>query len=96
MIDSENECWELIVSVLTEVLEELGEIPDQITKESMLNADLGITSVDGIHMLVTLEDRLGMPLSFQELAVKDDEYIQDISAGDLYTFVARAVGLVEA
>ena len=44
-------------------------------------------------MMIMLEDRLSMPLNFQELAVRDGEYVEDISLGDLHVFLCRSVGV---
>jgi len=87
-----EEIWGDIIAVISELLEERGEVPGGIGPATMLNADLGISSVEAIHMMIMLEDRLQVPLNFQELAVRDGEYVQDLSAGELHRFVAASVG----
>lgn len=92
-IKSRNACWDIIVEALTALLEEQGSEPGEITPATMLNADLGISSVDAIHMMIMLEDRLSTPLSFEKLAVRDGEYIEDLSVGELLDFIADSLGI---
>lgn len=96
MIKTRQECWKIIAESLTELLEELDtEPPQEMGLETLLNADLGITSVDAIHLMILIEDRLEQPLSFQELAVRDGEYVQELSIGELLKFVGDSLGLPE-
>jgi acyl carrier protein len=89
------ECWNVIVAALTELMEESGEEPGAMGPHTMLSANLGISSVDAIHLMIMLEDRLQKPLSFEKLAVRDGEYVQDISMGELLKFVGDSLGLPE-
>jgi len=92
-IASRNDCWAVIVEALTALLEEQGNEPGEITPATMLNADLGISSVDAIHMMIMLEDRLNAPLSFEKLAVRDGEYVEDLSVAELHDFIAESLGI---
>lgn len=92
-IASRSQCWTIIVETVTALLEDNGEEPGEITPATMLNADLGISSVDAIHMMILLEDRLGTPLSFEKLAVRDGEYVEDLAMAELWDFIADSVGL---
>lgn len=92
-IRTRQECFNIITEVLTELLEEMGEEPDEIELTTMLNADLGMTSIDAIHMMVMLEDYLEQPLSFQELAIRDDEYVEDLAVSELLKFVGDSLDL---
>jgi acyl carrier protein len=75
------------------LLAERGEEAPALTPDTRISAELGISSVDAIHMMIMLEDRLSTPLNFQELAVRDGEYVQDISLGELRAFLCRSVGV---
>lgn len=86
--------WTAIVDVLAALLEEQGSEPGAVTPATMLNADLGISSVDAIHMMIMLEDRLETPLNFEALAVRDGEYVQDLALAELFDFVAQSVGAI--
>ncbi|MDX1412713.1 MAG: phosphopantetheine-binding protein [Candidatus Promineifilaceae bacterium] len=92
-VKTREECFEIITDVLNELLEDMGEEPAEIELTTMLNAHLGITSIDAIHMMVMLEDELDQPLSFQELAVRDNEYVEDISVGELLQFIGDSLEL---
>jgi len=92
-VKNRQDCWKIIVEALTELLEEMGEEPGEIEPATMLNANLGISSVDAIHLMILLEDRLEKPLSFEKLAVRDGEYVEDLSAGELLRFVGDSLGL---
>lgn len=95
-VKTRQDCWKIVVEALTELLEEMGEEPGEIEPTTMLNANLGISSVDAIHLMILLEDRLEKPLSFEKLAVRDGEYVQDLSAGELLKFVGDSLGLPDA
>lgn len=59
----------------------------------MLNADLGISSVEAIHMMIMLEDRLSSQLSFDKLAIRDGEYVEDLSVGEILDFIVNSIGI---
>lgn len=82
-----------LVDSLQELLEEQGMEMGEVHSGTLLGADLGLASVDAIHLLIALEDRLERPLSFDELATEDDEYRTDISFGELWAFVCQKVGV---
>lgn len=88
-----NDCWVAIVETLTTQLEELGHEPGEITLATMLNADLGISSVEAIHMMIMLEDRLSSQLSFDKLAIRDGEYVEDLSVGEILDFIVNSIGI---
>lgn len=91
MSESQPDTWALVSGAVAEVLAERGEEPGELGPATSLGADLGISSVDVIHLMITLEDRLGIPLSFQELAVRDGEYADDLTLGEIAAFVSRSL-----
>jgi acyl carrier protein len=88
--ESRDDCWGAIVAVVTAVLDEQGEEPGPLTRATLLNADLGISSVDALHMVIMLEDRLGIPLNFEQVAVRDGEYVEDLALGELLDFLVAS------
>lgn len=92
-VANRDDCWAALVATVTDLLEEQGSEPGEITPQTMLNADLGISSVEAIHLMIMLEDRLSTPLSFEKLAVRDGEYVEDLSAAELHGFLADTLGL---
>ena len=80
--------WTDIHDSLKQVLEEQGQELGEVSRETSLSADLGLASIDMIHLLITLEDKLEMPIQFDELATgPDDEFRQDLTLGDLNDFI---------
>ncbi|WP_448203903.1 phosphopantetheine-binding protein [Azospirillum sp. sgz302134] len=94
-IDTRKDCWNAVVESLNALLDEKGEEPGDLTPETRLSADLGISSVEAIHLMIHLEDRLEQPLSFEKLAVRDGEYVQDITLGELLAFLMESLGISE-
>jgi acyl carrier protein len=79
---------ESLQQLLSEQGRELGEIGPQTT----LTADLGLDSTDKIHLLITLEDKLEVPLHFDELATdENDEIREDLTLGELNEFLESKV-----
>jgi acyl carrier protein len=91
---TEAQCWEALVGIVTEVLDEMGEEPGRLTRTTMINADLGLSSVEAIHIAIMLENELRIPLRFEELAVRDGEYVSDLSLGEYHDFVLGTLGLI--
>ena len=95
-ITTREECYEIIETVLIELLEGLGQEGDVMGLATMRNADLGITSIDAIHLMVLLEDHIGRAMSFQDLAIRNGRYVDDIAVGELLDFVAGNLQLPPA
>lgn len=83
--------WTALTAVVTELLAERGEEPAALTETTSVSADLGISSVEAIHLMIMLEDTLGIPLSFQDLAVRDGEYVDDLTLGEIARFAGRSL-----
>ena len=86
-----TEVWNHLTAAITELLADRGEEPGPLSDTTKLNADLAISSVEAIHLMIMLEERLRIPLNFQELAVRDGEYVDDLDLGELSRFVARSL-----
>lgn len=93
MAHTHDDIWTMLGAAVTELLAERGEDPGALTPTTKVSSDLGISSVEAIHLMIMLEDKLGAPLSFQELAVRDGEYVDDLSLGEIAAFVCRSVGV---
>ena len=92
---SRRECWDVIVTSLRELLLDSGIEAGPIEPATMLHSELGITSVDAIHLLLMLEDRFNHPFSFEKLGVRDGEYVQDLSAGEVHDFICSSMNIPE-
>jgi acyl carrier protein len=83
--------WNALTEVIGEILEDLGEDPGEITRETMLVGDLGLSSVEAIHIAIMLENRLRIAIDFESLAVRDGEYVDDLSVGSIQDFVVETI-----
>ncbi len=88
-----EELWSTVRDVVAEVLSPSGVAAEDITPDSLVS-DLGLTSVDAIHTLIILEERLGKNLDFEELVMRDGEYVTDLSLHDLHGYLCRQLGVV--
>jgi acyl carrier protein len=90
-VDRQN-VWNAIVDSLRELMQEQEQDLGTVTEQTCVSRDLGISSIDMIHLMVALEDRLNRPLSIDELATDaEGQFRQDITLGDLFGFVLRRV-----
>jgi acyl carrier protein len=85
---TKDEMWKVIVDSVSELLENQDQLSEPITRESALSRDLGVSSVDTVHLFLALEDRLEQPLEFEKLALNNGEYRTDLTVGELFEFVA--------
>lgn len=84
-----EDVWDAIVESLRELMEEQGQELGEVTRDMCLGADLGVSSIDSIHLIISLEDRLQRPLSFEEmLMLPDGQPRKDMTLGELLDFVA--------
>ena len=91
MTVTSEQVWTALTAVVGELLSERGEDPGAFAPEQKIGATLGISSVEAIHLMIMLEDRLGAPLSFNDLAVRDGEYVDDLSLGEIAAFVTSTL-----
>ncbi|SFR06163.1 phosphopantetheine-binding protein [Poseidonocella sedimentorum] len=90
-------CWDALLEAVTEILDDLGEEPGDMTRQTQINADLGLSSVEAIHLAITLENRLHIALRFEDLAVRDGDYVDDLALGEIHDFVLKSADIaVEA
>ncbi len=93
--DIEARAWAALTSQLTELLDERGDEPGDLARATLLYADLGVSSVETIHLLIMIEDALGIALSFEKLAVRDGEYVEELSLGEMHDFLSASLGEVQ-
>jgi acyl carrier protein len=77
-----------IVDIISEMLEDWGTGGGVVSGTTMLVADLEFASVDIIHLIVAIEEHFGRGrLNFQDLLMKDNRYVDDLSVNQLASFV---------
>jgi acyl carrier protein len=87
---SKESIWNIIVESLKQLMLDQDQELGEVTPATAINNDLGIASIDIIHLMVGLEDRLETQLNFDELVtLPDGSYRQDLTLGELLDFVYR-------
>lgn len=65
-------------------------LDDAITPQTRLVADLGCSSIDIVHLVVAIEEHFGRGrLGFEELLMRDNQYVNDLRIAELVAFVER-------
>ena len=86
--------WNCVVESIKEMLEDQGEEVEEVTPTQSIIGDLGIPSINLIHLMVALEDKLDEPLNYYKLATRDGTSVaKDITVGDLHEFVCESLNL---
>lgn len=84
-----------IESDVLRILDDMTQDWDLLLDESMgrttlLVADLGFASIDIIHLVVALEEHFEHgKLGFEQLLMRDGQYIEDLSVADLVDFLTQ-------
>jgi acyl carrier protein len=65
---------------------------DQISPQATMRGDLGLDSLSVARVINELEAALGRyDLHFERLLVRDGQYVEDFTVGDLLAFLTAAV-----
>jgi acyl carrier protein len=82
---------EQIIAIVAEMIDDWGlELDEPIGPDTRLVTDLECGSVDIIHLVVTIEEHFKRPrMGFQELLMKDNRYVDDLTVGQIAAFVSR-------
>jgi len=76
-----------IFEVVEELLESIdAEFEDDVTSDVMLIADAGFSSIDFVQMTVMIEESLNRKIGFQDMLMKDGQYVDDLSVGQVVDF----------
>jgi acyl carrier protein len=96
-VTTREAAWDCVVESIVEMLRDQGEEPDEVKPAQLLVGDLGIASVNIIHLMVTMEDKLDHPLNFRKLAMRNgDALASDLTVGELHQFVCESLSLDSA
>ncbi|HVR95032.1 MAG TPA: hypothetical protein VMW27_00350 [Thermoanaerobaculia bacterium] len=93
MKPTREELWTILRDVVTEMVCANGIDPEDIQRDSLLMGDLGFASVDTIHLMINLEDRVGKTLDVEALVLKDGQYVADLAMGELHDFISGQLDL---
>lgn len=90
-MQTRQEVWAILHEVVAETVEVNGFDPEDVQPETLLSSELGLTSIDAIHVMLELEDRLDADIELQDVVIKDGEYVVDLSLKELHDYVCEAL-----
>jgi acyl carrier protein len=80
-----------IRDAIKDILDEMIEMYDlpatEINDDLLLIETLGFSSVDIMHMLASVDMRFERHLPYDKIMLKNDEYVTDLSFGEIVNFV---------
>ena len=94
MEPSRNEVWGTIVQIVRELDEErIATRP--LEPDSRLAHDLGLSSVDSIHLMISLEDAFKQPLELESLVIRNGQYADDLALGALCDHICEKLHVAQ-
>ncbi len=87
-----------IQSDLTNILEDLTadwdtSYDDSIGPETKLIGDLNFESIDVVQLITAVEEHFSRrDLPFEELLMKDGQYVDEVTVGEMVEFLAKHLG----
>ena len=80
-----------VESTVFEVVDELldsidGDFEGELFPQMRLIADAGFSSIDFVQMTVMIEEQLGEKIGFQDMLMRDGQYVQDLTLGEVIAF----------
>jgi len=85
--------WTVVHDIVAEMVKRSGVKPEEIGRASLLQQDLGLSSMDVIHLMMSIEEQVGADLAPEELFAGRDADMTDLSAGELHDFLCSQLGL---
>ena len=97
MIGNEAEIQAVVVDLVEGIAQDLDfDLDGSISAETQLVRDLGLASVDFIQLIVGIEQHYGRKLRFHDLLMPDGKYVDDLSIGELVTFISSKLSAPDA
>lgn len=95
---SRAEVFARIVPLLTELVvdSDLEDWEGDVSEQTLLIADLGLTSVDFIDLFVSIEKSFGRVIGFHDLLMVNGRYVADLDLGQLSAFLTAKLNAVGA
>jgi acyl carrier protein len=87
-MENQTENYRQIVYEVIEALISDYELPEiELTDDTLLIDSLGLTSIDIMHVLSSIDMRVSKHLPYDNLVIQNDEYISDISVKQIIDFI---------
>jgi len=85
-----TEIFNTIVELLPNLADDFGAdgLDDSLNEDTLLIADLSLTSVNFIDLFVAIEKEIGKVIGFHDLLMVDGKYVSDLSIGQLTDFLS--------
>jgi len=91
MAGSKNdEIWQVLVDSVDRLLTDEGRAVPAMSPQSRIDGDLEISSLSLVHLLLSLEDKMGQAFEFEKVALRDGEYRKDLTLGELRDFLVES------
>lgn len=82
-----SEVESLICEAVEELLEALdAELDEDVSTQTMLVDDAEFSSIDFVQLIVSIEEKLGRKVGFQDMLMRDGSYVEDLSIGEVVDF----------
>lgn len=88
MAASRDDVWKTILVVIDE-LEKDGLDSRELEANSRLAEDLGLSSVDSIHLAISLEDAFRQQLAIETLVIQNGAYVSGLTLGALHDHICQ-------
>lgn len=82
-----------IIRLTNDLIEDWGLDDVDVMGETTLKGDLGFDSSDIMQIFTAIhENYRGVDFRFQELVMKDNKFVEDLTIGQISVFVLRKLG----
>jgi len=78
-----------IQELAAQILLDRGEDPGEITPTTRLNADLGYSSMDALHLLARIDMHFRRKIDYEPLVVQGGKSRAELTAGQLAAYVTE-------
>lgn len=80
----------IIIGLTQDLVEDWGLDDIEISRETTLKGDIGFDSSDTMQLFTAIQEHYkGIPFKFQELVVKDNKFVDDLTLGQIIVFVLK-------
>ncbi len=86
---TKNEIETILIDILQDMIE-MYELPEvDLDEHTKLIETLGFSSVDIMHMLATADMRFQTHVPYEDMVMKDGEYVTEFTIGQIRDFVSE-------
>lgn len=82
---------QVIMGLMQEFAEDWG-LDIELTKTSKLKGDIGFDSSDTMQLFAAIQESYkSVPFKFQDLVMKDEKFVDDLTIGQVTAFVIKSL-----